>query len=167
MSLAQFIGVLVVLGLVFNVVVIYLYFKKEVSDFFRGRSVGDKKIKFTKKEDSRVGHERVLVGATRENNLDYIPRESHVPAIPSEQPIESQVTKEFKSFSVDNSFSTDDLEMEMGKLGQAILRGSDSMQTDNDVLAQISRSGILKVGIKTGGQASERSVMVLENTIVL
>lgn len=167
MSLAEFIGVLIVLGLVFNVVVVYLYFRKEVSDFFRGTSVGDKKIKPSKKEDSKMGYERVLVGATRENNLDYIHRENHVPATLSEQPIENEMMKEFQSFSDDNSFSTDDLEMEMGKLGQAILRGSDSMQVDNDVLAQISRSGILKVAIKTGGQATERSVMVLENTIVL
>lgn len=116
-----------------------------------------------------------MVGATRENDFDYFPIEKELPESSSEEKSEQDLTdpkKEDNSEKVlndndgDNSFSSDDIETELSRLSKAILEGDNNMELDSDVLSQISRSGILKVGIKGAGRTTEKSVMVLENTIV-
>ena len=161
MSTGKFIGLLIVLAIVYNAVVIYLYYKPELKKIFGKSSEEKQNPKQVKRKDISNESQRSLVGATRENDLDYIPKKEAI------QINEIEVHAEKINTVSDNSFSTEDIEKAMENLNDAIETEKETADFGHDLFSQISKSGSLKVGIKKGNQIIDRNMMVLENTIVI
>jgi ABC-type Na+ efflux pump permease subunit len=176
MSTSQFLIIIFFLALIYNGVVLYLYFRAEITKFIKG----DKQEKKDKKKLSNIKtepvQERSLVGKARENAFDFIPKQEkklieNIEVIAEETldidvEEESNISTEVHN-DIDNSFSTDDIEEAMNNLSLAIDTEKETLDDGKDLYSQLGRLGNLKIDFKKGNETIERNMMVLDNTIVI
>lgn len=165
MDMTDFIILILVVAVVYNSAIGYIYFREDIKKRLFGAPAAKKVQKVQTGQGTGKVQNRSLVGATRENDWDILEIADNRDLADTTR--DGKAASEEITIDGDNSFSTEEIESAMENLNRAIVDERETAEFGTDLFEQISRSGNLKIDIKKGGRTIEKDMMVLANTIVI